>query len=53
MSLTKLMMTPDPLMMAPIVADMLYTQDWLKERDIDEPNKTNRQVQQEVSLRVL
>ncbi|XP_006459756.1 hypothetical protein AGABI2DRAFT_67658 [Agaricus bisporus var. bisporus H97] len=51
MSLTKLMMTPDPLMMAPIVADMLYTQDWLKERDIDEPNKTNRQVQQEAFLR--
>lgn len=49
----KLMMTPDPLKMAPIVADMLFTQDWLREMSIDEPNKTNRQVQQEVGLRFL
>lgn len=48
----KLMFTPDPIKAAPIVADMLFTQEWLKEKNVDEPNRTNRQVQQEVRLRL-
>lgn len=48
-SLARLMFTLDPVKKAPIVMDMLFPQAWLDEADEDEPTKTNRQVQTEVS----
>lgn len=49
-SFAKLAVTPDPVKMSPIVLDMLFTREWLNEPDVDEPDRTNRDVQTEVIL---
>lgn len=48
-SFANLMVTPNPIKMSRIVMDMLFTKTWLDELDVDNPRKTNREVQTEVS----
>jgi hypothetical protein len=43
-------MTSDPNVKVPIIMDMLFPEDWLAEKDTDDPEgRTNREVQSAVS----